>query len=71
MSANRYIIKICTSYGDREISLKLKTIVGKEEEFLQELKTIDWEKLLIIFQNQTSKACINCNHNPCICDFHL
>ena len=69
MSTNRYIIKICTSYGDREISFKLKTPVGYKEDFLQELKTIDWEKLLINLKNQSSKACIKCSHRPCMCNF--
>lgn len=67
MSTNRYIIKIRTSYGDREISFKLKTRVGYKEEFLQELKTIDWERLLTTLENQASKACIKCSHNPCTC----
>ena len=37
MSANRYMIKVFDSYGQKSLTFKLKTVVGNKEDFIKEI----------------------------------
>jgi hypothetical protein len=69
VSANRYMIKVFDSYGQKSLTFKLKTIVGNKEEFIKEImEYIDWEQKLNTLEQQESQGCNGCGHKICMCD---